>query len=165
MQIWTHLIGWFLWIYLSAGHVFDVYHRKGTSNTTLCILVLGYTLCSFMPLMSVVAHTFACQSKRAWDLLWRLDYAAILTLWFGGKVVYEGYFAFYCHPTLYTAWLGVALVMFLVLGYKFVLQDSYASVCTLYVFMHVPEQPLQTVPTACPNQQTVQLVTGLLVAV
>jgi predicted membrane channel-forming protein YqfA (hemolysin III family) len=67
-----------------------------------------------------------------------MDYAAILTLWFGGKVVYEGYFAFYCYPMLYQAWLGVALLVFLVLGYKFVLQDSYSSVCVLYVFMHVP---------------------------
>jgi predicted membrane channel-forming protein YqfA (hemolysin III family) len=91
-----------------------------------------------MPLMSVVAHAFACQSKRSWDLLWRLDYAAILILWFGGKVIYEGYFAFFCTPTLYYLWLGIALPVFLVLGYQFVVQDNYNSVCMLYLFMHVP---------------------------
>jgi predicted membrane channel-forming protein YqfA (hemolysin III family) len=101
-------------------------------------LVAGYSLCAMMPLGSTLAHILACQSENSWKFWWRVDFASILCLWYGGKVFYEGYFAFFCLPNILLVWLVSSALVFVFFGHQFVMKGHIPSVLALYVYMHCP---------------------------
>jgi len=132
INIWTHLLGAILWLRESvmfASHV---------SQADLPVVVAASLLGLAMFTASSVAHTFACVSPTAYQLLWRVDYAGIVLLWFG-RPVFDNYLLFgLCQHQLYLSVLLLSGVVWTVLGIPVVLHKRMVCFAFLFLLTHGP---------------------------
>eukprot|EP01027_Heterolobosea_sp_BB2_P012443 GEZU01018036.1.p1 GENE.GEZU01018036.1~~GEZU01018036.1.p1 ORF type:complete len:314 (+),score=77.83 GEZU01018036.1:647-1588(+) len=108
-NIWTHMVGFFLFASLAIYTMFfvdlDVKHK-----TVFLIFLFSAQKCM---LFSTLFHLFGCMSPVAFFKLLQLDYAGICAL-IGGSmlvVIYEGW---YCHRQWKWVYLGFATIIVVV---------------------------------------------------
>lgn len=94
-NIWTHIIGFFIFVYLYCNFTIQNINEP-LSIIPICIYLFGTMVCF---IGSVVMHTYYPHSEHTCNILCKLDYSGIFTLIFTGYLCFIHY-EFFCYPTL-----------------------------------------------------------------
>jgi len=87
---------------------------------------------------SVMAHMCSCLSERAYVWWWRVDYAGILSLWFG-RLIFDLYFIFAkCHFSKFQASLFISISVFAVAAPAVIFHRTTSHFIGLFLYIHLP---------------------------
>jgi len=119
LNIWTHLIGGsimiYLWIYYTLNLSNNVFHTDLFMHIFFVFSV--FCMCS-----SSIFHMMMCHSEPIKIFLNKLDYIGIILMIFGSSIPVQ-YFYFYCHPWLQTFYMVINIITSFVL-FGIVTKDS-----------------------------------------
>lgn len=146
INIWSHLLGFLYFFYLLlVDNLARIPEHDGTfsDHVVFTCLLIGYMICMFF---SAIYHLFCCHSERVFHLWLSLDLAGI-SLGVCSCYVPAIYYAFYCHVTWQSIYLGGVILLTLVsLAFQFhpsFLTSHWASrrlllFCSLVAYGVVP---------------------------
>jgi len=124
INIWSHLIGLFYFIYLMFQSVFFSDLHSGISTKLVLVVFLISAQVCFLG--SSVYHLFNCHSEEVLMKVTRFDYSGI-SLLISGSFFPPIFFAFYCHPFWQILYLGTISVL-----------GIAGITCGLFEFYHRP---------------------------
>jgi len=114
INIWTHLVGAIVWVFMLQGTMQVLKHR-GSDSVTLALTRTTYCMCIVMPLASAAYHTYKCLDDYICRMLLSIDIAGIHLLMFS-RAMMEGYLVFFCTPTRWLNFTMIASVLGIALG-------------------------------------------------
>jgi adiponectin receptor len=151
VNIWSHLIGFCIWLRQYAAIRQDDIHNKADEFTQTSIL-LSYCLCLFMPLFSTIYHSFyssvSCgcifdytkpgtgSSAVQLNLL-RLDLFGILCLWFS-RLFLEGHYVWWCDRGTFYNVMMISSLLFIYCSFVLLRDMNLLALGPLFILAHIP---------------------------
>lgn len=130
VNIWTHLLGALLWLYLGQ-------HTIATSTNTIFTinLCLFFSGCFFACFFSAIFHWFNCVTLQCHTCLRSFDFSGI-----GFNVIAVAwptlYLTFYCNPTIYyifAGWLAILTTLLLAVPFLKIIYTHDLLRISIYV--------------------------------